>query len=290
MHGLTVCIRSKASSNWPTGIPTGGYRWEYYRDIFRYARDNGIRMFAINTPRNVVKAVREKGFTNLTQEESEHIPHEVKPATDDQRRMYKGFFDADDKLHLSEEALDGMLRAQTVWDATMGWNSLQALQNHGGENAIMVVLIGSGHVTYGLGAERQTAPYYEGRIASLIPQEIIDDEGQPVTTVRASYANFLWGLPKMQDTVYPTLGISLMGRLGDQPTQLIQVSKESVAERAGLVVGDVLLSLNEQQIDSADTLRKAFAPRRWGDVVTVRIERDGQEQQLLIPIRRQATH
>jgi S1-C subfamily serine protease len=204
--------------------------------------------------------------------------------------MYKGFFEADDRLHMSEEALDGMLRAQTVWDATMGWNSLQALQNHGGESAIMVVLIGSGHVTYGLGAERQIAPYYEGRIASLIPQEIIDDKDQPVTTVRASYANFLWGLPKTQDTVYPTLGISLMGKLGDRPTQLIQVSKESVAERAGLVVGDVLLSLNGQQIDSAAMLRKAFAPRRWGDVVTVRIERDGQEQQLLIPIRRQANN
>jgi S1-C subfamily serine protease len=55
-------------------------------------------------------------------------------------------------------------------------------------------------------------------------------------------------------------------------------------------VGDVLLSLNGQQIDSAAMLRKAFAPRRWGDVVTVRIERDGQEQQLLIPIRRQANN
>jgi S1-C subfamily serine protease len=97
-------------------------------------------------------------------------------------------------------------------------------------------------------------------------------------------------LPKAQDTVYPTLGISLMGKLGDRPTQLIQVSKESVAERAGLVVGDVLLSLNGQQIDSAAMLRKAFAPRRWGDVVTVRIERDGQKQQLLIPIRRQANN
>ncbi len=267
-----------------------GYRWEYYRDIFRYARDNGIRMYGINTPRNVVKAVRKKGFNNLTQEEAKHIPHEVKPVTDDQRRMYKSFFEDDDRLHMSEEALDGMLRAQTVWDATMGWNSLQALQNHGGESAIMVVLIGSGHVTYGLGAERQIAPYYEGRIASLIPQEIIDDKDQPVTTVRASYANFLWGLPKAQDTVYPTLGISLMGKLGDRPTQLIQVSKESVAERAGLVVGDVLLSLNGQQIDSAAMLRKAFAPRRWGDVVTVRIERDGQKQQLLIPIRRQANN
>ena len=265
-----------------------GYRWEYYREIFTYARDNGIRMFGINTPRDVVKAVRKKGFKDLTPEEAEHIPHEVKPVTDDQRAMYKGFFDADDELHMSDERLDGMLRAQTTWDATMGWNSLQALREHGGPEAIMVVLIGSGHVTYGLGSERQTAPYYDGKIASLIPLEVIDDDGEPIETVRASYANFLWGLPPAFDTVYPTLGISLMGKLGERPTQLIQVGKESVAERAGLAVGDVLLSLDGASIDSAVTLRKTFAPYRWGDVVTARIERDGREQDIVIPIRRQA--
>jgi len=265
-----------------------GYRWEYYRDIFLFARDNGIRMYGINSPRDVVKAVRKKGFKDLTADEAEHFLHEVQPVTDDQRRMFKGFFEADDALHMNEQAMEGMLRAQTTWDATMGWNSLKALQDHGSENAIMVVLIGSGHVTYGLGAERQTAPHYDGNIASVIPLEIKDDKDQPVTTVQASYANFVWGLPKPQDTVYPTLGVSLMGKLGDRPTQLIQISAGSVAERAGLVVGDVLLSIDGQSIDSANTLRKVFAPVRWGDVVTALIERNGKEQELDLPIRRQA--
>ncbi len=265
-----------------------GYRWEYYQDIFAYARDNGVAMFAINTPRDVVKAVRKKGFRNLTPEEAERIPHDILPATDDQRHMYMNFFDADDALHMNEEAMDGMLRAQTTWDATMGWNALRALEERGGEDAIMVVLIGSGHVTYGLGAERQTAPYYDGEIASVIPLEIVDDDDQPIETVRASYANFLWGLPKAQDTVYPSLGVSLMGKLGKRPTQLIQVSEDSVADRAGLVVGDVLLSIDGRQIASAETLRKVFAPYRWGDVVTAVIERDGREQKLIIPIRRDA--
>ena len=157
-------------------------------------------------------------------------------------------------------------------------------------DAIMVVLIGTGHVTYGLGAERQTAPHYDGRIASVIPQEIRDDENRPVTTVQASYANFIWGLPKSEHTVFPTLGISLMGRIGDQPTKLIQVSEGSVAERAGLEVGDILLSIDNQMIDSAATLRKVFAPYRWGDVVTANIERDGTETELQIPIRRQPTN
>ncbi len=263
-----------------------GYRWEYYRDIFLYARDNGIRMFGINTPREVVTAVRKKGFKNLTPEEAEHIPNEVQPATDDHRRMYVGFFDEDDALHIGDDAIDGMLRAQTTWDATMGWNALQALREHGGENAIMVVLIGSGHVTYGLGAERQIAPHYDGRIASLIPIEVVDDDGEPIETVQASYANFVWGLPRPLDTVYPALGASLMGKLGSRPTQLIQVSKDSVAERAGLHVGDVLLGIDGRAVESAEELRRLLAPLRWGDVITARIERDGEERDLVVPMRR----
>ena len=262
------------------------YNWEYYREIFVYARDNGIRMYGVNTPRDVVKAVREKGFKDLTTEEAAHIPHEVKPITPEQREMFKAFFDPDDALHMNDEALEGMLRAQTVWDATMGWNALQALQKDGGDDAIMVVLIGSGHVTYGLGAERQTDPYYEGIISSLIPLEVTDDECTAVTKVQASYANFLWGLPRQEEEAYPSLGVSLMGPLGEKPTAVIQLSEGSVAERAGIEVGDVLLKLGDQSIDSSRTLRKTVAAWRWGDEYTALIERDGKQQEITIPVRR----
>jgi aminopeptidase N len=263
-----------------------GYNWEYYREIFVYARDNGIRMYGVNSPRDVVKAVRKKGFKDLTPEEAKHFAHEVKPVTDDQRKMFKAFFEPDDALHMTDAALDGMLRAQTVWDATMGWNALSALLENGGDDAIMVVLIGSGHVTYGLGAERQTAPYYDGKISSLIPLEIRDDDDEPVETVRASYANFVWGLPKQYNEVYPSLGVSLMGSLGSQPTKIIQVSEDSVADRAGLKVGDVLLSLGDQPVDSSVTLRKIFTQLRWGDVVIAGIEREGEPLEIVVPVRR----
>ncbi len=261
-----------------------GYNWEYYREIFVYARENGLRMYGVNTPREVVSAVRRKGFKDLTPEEAEHIPNGVLPVTDEQRTMYRSFFDPDDALHMSD---DGMLRAQATWDATMGWNALQALRNHGGDNAVMVVLIGSGHVTYGLGAERQTAPYYDGNIASLIPVQIADDTGAPVEKVQASYANFIWGLPKAEYEIYPSLGLSLMGPIGKEPTQIIQLSEGSVAARAGIKVGDVLVSLDGEQVSSGVDLRRIVSAWRWGDVVTAEIKRDGKQQQVSIAVRRE---
>ena len=39
-----------------------GYRWDYYRRIFLFARDNGIPMFGVNIPRDHVRTVRTKGL------------------------------------------------------------------------------------------------------------------------------------------------------------------------------------------------------------------------------------
>lgn len=285
--------------NWNTGLYTEsgfvelaawydnwGYHWNYYRNIFLYAREKGINMYAVNSPREVVKSVRAKGFADLTPEEAAHLPPKLAAENDEHRSMYRAFFDKNDTLHMNDAALDGLYRAQTMWDATMGWNALQALKQHGGPNAIMVVLIGAGHVTFGLGAERQIDPWYDGRIASLIPVTVVDDARKPVKKVRASYANFVWGLPEEVDTVYPGIGVSLMGSLGKEPAEIIQVSENSVAERAGLKVGDVLLSFDGTPISSEKTLRKLVANYRWGDVAKAVIRRDGKETALDINFRR----
>jgi len=263
-----------------------GYNWNYYRDIFLYAREHGIPMQALNTPREVVSAVRRKGLDGLSAEEASHFRHEMLPATEELRQMYLAFFAEDDALHVGEDALEGMLLAQMVWDATMGWNAAQALRDHGGDGAIMVVLIGAGHATYGLGSERQTAPYFDGQIASLIPVEITNRDGQPVEQVQASYANFIWGIPRPRDTLYPALEVSLMGPIGQRPTAIIQVTPGSVAERAGIRVGDVLLALDGVPVDSTPTLRYLESAYRWGDVITARLQRDGAEVDVVVPLRR----
>ena len=263
-----------------------GYNWNYYRNIFLYAQQHGINMYAVNSPRDVVKSVRAKGFQNLTPEEAAHLPPQLAPENDEHRRLYRASFDKDDALHMNDKALEGMYRAQTMWDATMGWNALQALKAHGGPKAIMVVLIGAGHVTYGLGAERQTQPHYDGRISTLVPVPVLDDEGKPVKQVRASYASFVWGLPQEVEPLYPSLGVSLMGALGKDPGQIIQVSEKSVAERAGIKVGDVLVAVDGTAIGSDTTLRKLLANYRWGDVARVTVRRDGKEMAIEAPLRR----
>ncbi|MEZ5565597.1 MAG: ChaN family lipoprotein [Gammaproteobacteria bacterium] len=264
-----------------------GHHFNYYREIFRYARDNKLPMYGVNTPRDVVKRIRADGFDALRPGERAHFPPKFAAESDEHRRMYRANFSADDTLHMNAAALDGLYRAQTTWDATMGWNALEALRARGNDKkSIMVVLLGSGHVIYGLGAERQIDPWYDGKIASLVPVPVIDETGKAVPSVRASYASYIWGLPQQREPHYPVLGVSLMGKMGKEPRQIIEVSKDSVAERAGIQVGDVLERFGDTPIKTETEFRRLVAGLRWGDVVPVTVRRKDASLTLSVPVRR----
>ena len=48
----------------------------------------------------------------------------------------------------SHDNMGNQLHSQVLWDATMAYNAVQALEER--PDAIMVVMVGSGHVAYGL--------------------------------------------------------------------------------------------------------------------------------------------
>lgn len=264
------------------------YHWHYYRDIFLFARNEGLRMFAVNTPREVVAAVRKKGFQDLTEEEAAHIPERIDTESDEYLRLFKAYF-SDDDLHgqmTSDEQWNAMFRAQCTWDATMGYNSVRALEQHAGPDTIMVVLIGAGHVSYGLGIERQAEQWFDGKMASIIPVPILDDDDEPVKTVRASFAEFLWGLPPESDPLYPSLGISTRAVEGEDYRQVIFVAKESVGEHSGFELGDVLISMDATELLERATLNRLMAGKRWGDAVAFVVRRGEETVNLDVLLRR----
>ena len=211
-----------------------GYPWNYYRDIFLFCRDARIPMYAVNAPREVVTAVRKKGFVNLTPDEAAHIPAHVNVDSPEHLAYFKAAISEGGATHpgMSDEALKGMLAAQATWDAAMGWNAVAALKTSIDPSAIMVVLVGNGHVAYGLGIERQARQFFDGGIATLVPVPVADSDGAPITSVRASYANFTYGVADERDAAYPSLGISTMPAQGGRT--IIDVEKDTPGARAGL--------------------------------------------------------
>ena len=60
--------------------------------------------------------------------------------------------------------------------------------------------------------------------------------------------------------------------------QIAQVISGSAAEKAGLKVGDLILSVDDTQISSNSALAAVIAGYNAGDTATLTIQRDGKQQ------------
>ena len=262
-----------------------GYHWDYYRDIFRYARDNGIPMYGVNTPRNVVTAVREKGIDHLSETERQHVPPRIDVDNADHLTFFQASFDDDNSMHghTPETMLKSMQAAQATWDASMGYNSVQVL-NSAPADSILVVLVGSGHVAYGVGIEHQARQWFDGKITTLIPVPVQDSDEKPVTSVKASYANFVWGIPYERDSLYPSLGFSTSDTAGAR--KIIAIEKDSIASRSGFQVNDQVLSLDGVAAPDRETWNRLMAGKNWGDSTVVTVKRGDAEVRIKADLRR----
>ncbi len=77
-----------------------------------------------------------------------------------------------------------------------------------------------------------------------------------------------------------------MGPIGNEASKVIQVGEDSVAERAGIAVGDVLISIDGQSIQSTASLREKLANYEWGDTAEVALGREDEEITVTVAFRR----
>jgi uncharacterized iron-regulated protein len=266
-----------------------GFDWRLYREIFLLTSKK-VRFYGVNTAREVISAVRKKGgVARLSPEEAGQLPARVDTASEEHRRLFAAYFGGGDATHgLSEAAMEGMFQAQCAWDATFATHAVKALESEPDPRAIMVVLVGSGHVAFGLGAPRQAAAISRLPMASIIPVPITDEEGQPAR-VRASYADYLWGLPpEPAGAPYPTVGVSLADRKGVPRPVITSVRAGSPGASAGLLAEDRVLSVDGVAVADKEAFLLAMSGKRWGDGVTLVVERAGKPYAVTVPLRRSA--
>lgn len=268
-----------------------GYHWDYYREIFLLARRAGFPVVGVNTPREVVTAVRKKGFAGLTPEEKALLPERIESTNEEHKALFRASFGPEASMHamMQGEIFESMFRAQCAWDAAMAANALKALKERGGPDGVVIVLVGEGHVAYGLGIERQAKAAFDGKIATVIPVPVLSEKGKTVK-VRASYADFLWGVPPEVDPLYPVLGLStreIPGGAGES-LPVIAVEKEGVAAAAGFKAGDEIVSMDGTPLKDRATHARLMAGKRWGDSASYRVRRGSETLTIRALFRREA--
>ena len=266
------------------------YNWNYYREIFLFARDRRIRLLAANVPPELVSTVGRKGLEALEPAQRALLPPRVDWDNADAKRLFRASFD-EEEFHggMPDAMLDRMLQAQATWDAAFGWTAAKTAKAESDPKAIVVVIAGEGHVLYGMGAERQARLWFEGKTASLVPVSISDREkGRcDIRVVQASLADFVWGIPEEDDPPYPLPGFSTRWIQTDNVPEVIQVEKKSSAARAGLKVGDRLLEIDGSTASDREAIHRAFASRRWGDGVRLKVRRSAETLSLDFALRRE---
>lgn len=167
-----------------------GFDFGMYRPILEYARNQGIRVIALNAPRELSYAVAKDGVSSLSPEQASALP-ELDLDDEAHRALFDTEFDIGD--HAAEDAIEQYYAAQVVWDETMGSRVAETLADPAGPQK-MIVFAGRVHVKFGLGipdraAKRGAQPY-----VVVLPVTEAELEAELALPPDERAADFYWTL------------------------------------------------------------------------------------------------
>jgi uncharacterized iron-regulated protein len=240
------------------------WRFDYrlYRPIFRYAREHGIPLIALNIEKEITDQVREGGMESLNEAQRARLPREIVRDNPRYRERLEQIF----KHHPQTQSSDfeRFLDIQLLWDEGMAERAANWLRDH--PEGHMVVLAGVGHLVYGMG------------IPDRLQRRVPVSSAIVINAVRGSEID-----PGMGDFLIMTKPQELppTGKLGvfldtdETPPEISGFSHESGAKEVGVKEGDTLLKIDDQPIHNYTDIRLALMDKQVGDKVTIEVRRDG---------------
>ena len=130
-----------------------GFDFAMYRPLLEHAREHGIRVVALNAPKELTRAIARGGLDSLDEEMRAGLV-ELDTADARHREMVREALSGHGGM--DEARLERFYLAQVVWDETMADSVARTLAAPGGPRR-MVVLAGQMHVREGAGIPRRAA-------------------------------------------------------------------------------------------------------------------------------------
>jgi serine protease Do len=105
--------------------------------------------------------------------------------------------------------------------------------------------------------------------------------------------NIIWGEPGGNDFSNPkkswekTDSVTFLGVMSEVDTdglKVKEVSKNSPAEIAGIQIGDLILKVDDEKLESPEDLQKYIRGKRAGDVVSIKIKRGEKKQKINVTL------
>ncbi len=253
----------------------------YYEKIFDFARENKIPMRALNAPKDLISAIRMKGWDALSEDEKKTVPR-PDLTNQEHRQLIRTLLGSAELPHQMKGAdmdkvFEGLYRAQVAWDEAMAANAERAYHEDGQR---LIVLAGSGHLLYNLGINLRV--HEKTRLASKTLICVAVPAGKAGLQVTRSLGDYVWGLPEEDRPAFPSVGLSFKKFEGLDNLVIDGKPSEGVAKGGDFEKGDIVLAVDGKRFDDINAVRTYLAQFKWGDELNFRLLRDAQVKEVTL--------
>ncbi|MBD3897535.1 ChaN family lipoprotein [Halomonas sp. ML-15] len=260
-----------------------GHDPAFYLPILHFARMQQIPLVALNILPELRQRLASEGWDSVPTDQRHHLSPPAAPETAYREQLEAVFAqhpsgsDSDDA---GNNGLERFIAAQLAWDRAMAEGIADALERHtdSDNNApLLVGLVGQGHLAYGHGVPHQLADLgVEGQQTLLTWQP----NGQcepPAGLADALYA--LGDEAGFEPSAPPRLGVMIEAHVDGVLVQA--VGDDSIAERAGLASGDVIVEAAGRRMASPGELIAVVRDQPPGTLLPLGVSRDGSLEEVL---------
>jgi len=232
--------------------------WRYYRSILLFAREHGIPVIALNSPREANRRVSQGGGLDaLTDEDRKWVAEEIDLGLTAHRQYFENIF----KRHPMGPGfdLDAFYASQCVWEDTMAESVARGLDARPGHR--IAVIVGSGHVRQRFGVPLRAGRRGADPYSILLGMDL--HPGAPIDVAELIEEDhgdvFFFTRPAPRRSPSPKLGV-MLARESEGPGLLVNgVTNGSIADLAGVEKDDRLTGLSGTPIATLEELRIALA-------------------------------
>jgi len=161
---------------------TWGYPYHLYRPLMLAAKQHGIRILALNAPREIVRKVAREGLNALNEEERAQIPRDMDLGNESHRAYVREAYENHDQTDLKD--FEHFYQAQIVWEETMAGNIAAFLK---AQDQRAVVFSGNGHIVRKFGIPDRVQRRLSVSSATIMPFSL-----RKTVTLEKDLADFVW--------------------------------------------------------------------------------------------------
>ncbi len=259
---------------------------ELYLPLFQFARINRIPMVALNIDQKLSRAVAERGWDAVPETEREGVGRAA-PASRAYRDFLFEIYGAHPdlsgkngaKAQKSDSAFDRFVESQIVWDRAMAEALARyVIPRSAGGQPLVVGVVGSGHIRFGLGVPHQLHDLNVMNVGTLLPVPVDFD----CKELRPGLADAVFALPEpaVAKPEPPRLGVRLEENANT--VRIVDVTAGSLAEKTGLKAGDQIVEVAGLPVNRMLSVIAAIRLQPSGSWLPLRVKRGDDTLELVV--------